>query len=302
MRSPVPEVRPQLVVEVLPSGRRDTRPLLVVEDNAVNQAVAKGLLKRLGYTVEVASSGAEALEMLGRNAYALILMDCQMPEMDGFEVTRRIRSGTAGALDPSVPIIALTANAMHGDRELCLQAGMDDHVPKPVDSRLLGEAITRWLGARTAVPVAEESSAGSTAASARSTTLSVESGNPGGEAGGEVVGMVFDRENFLRRVMGDEELATMVLNGFREDLPRLLGALETALETGDLSKATLQAHTIKGSAANVGAEALRGVAGRMEEDGRRGDLGAMRGALAVLRTQCARFEETLGHESTDCRR
>ncbi len=308
VRSPVPEVRPQLVVEALPSGRRDTRPLLVVEDNAVNQAVAKGLLKRLGYTVEVASSGAEALEMLGRNAYALILMDCQMPEMDGFEVTRRIRSGTAGALDPTVPIIALTANAMHGDREICLQAGMDDHVPKPVDSRLLGEAITRWLGAGSATPMAEASSvrsaaaAAAAAATARSTTLSVESGNPGGEAGGEVVGMVFDRENFLRRVMGDEELATMVLNGFREDLPRLLGALETALETGDLSKATLQAHTIKGSAANVGAEALRGVAGRMEEDGRRGDLGAMRGALAVLRTQCARFEETLGHESTDCRR
>jgi PAS domain S-box-containing protein len=302
VRGPVLEVRPQLVAEALPSGMRDTRPLLLVEDNPVNQAVAKGLLKRLGYVMEVASSGREALELLGRNTYALILMDCQMPEMDGFEVTRRIRSGTAGALDPAVPIIALTANAMHGDREICLQAGMDDHVPKPVDARILGEAIGRWMGARTSAPVTEPPPAVPMEGQGRSMTRMVEPGNPAGEGDGDEGGMVFDRENFLRRVMGDEELANMVLSGFREDLPRLMGALEAALEMDDVSKATLQAHTIKGSAANVGAEALRGVAGRMEEDGRRGDLGAMRGAVAALRVQYARFEETLGHESADSRR
>jgi len=120
--------------------------------------------------------------------------------------------------------------------------------------------------------------------------------------GGRIgVDRAFDRENFMRRVMGDEELATLVLSGFRENLPRLLAALEGAVEAGDMPNATLQAHTIKGSAAHVGAEAVRGVAGRMEKDGRRGDLAALCAKVAMLRRQCARFEKTLSHENADRR-
>ncbi|MBI4878634.1 MAG: CHASE domain-containing protein [Planctomycetes bacterium] len=125
--------------------RRDRR-LLLVEDNTTNQIVATSILKRLGYRTDVAANGREAIHMLRQAPYDLVLMDCQMPEMDGVEATRRIRAGSSGVLNPAVTIIAMTANAARGDREECLRAGMDDYVAKPVSPRLLEEALARWLG------------------------------------------------------------------------------------------------------------------------------------------------------------
>ena len=117
--------------------------VLVVEDNPVNQLVAAEMLKRLGLHADVAGNGAEALEVLDRLPYDLILMDCQMPVMDGFEATRRLRK-TDG---PRLPVIAMTANAIRGDRERCLDAGMDDYLPKPVRISELKAMMRRWLPA-----------------------------------------------------------------------------------------------------------------------------------------------------------
>lgn len=119
---------------------RTTR-ILLAEDNIVNQRVALRQLKRLGYSADVASSGVEVLEAVARTRYDVILMDCQMPEMDGYEATRRIRS-LPNSLGP-IRIIAMTANAMHGDRERCLEAGMDDYVSKPVNIDELRAALER---------------------------------------------------------------------------------------------------------------------------------------------------------------
>jgi CheY-like chemotaxis protein len=105
------------------------------------------MLKKLGHTIDVARNGLEAVEALGRVAYDLVLMDCQMPELDGFDATRRIRAEGSGCLAPNVPIIAMTANAMAGDRERCLAAGMDDYLTKPISLQALGDAIDRWLPA-----------------------------------------------------------------------------------------------------------------------------------------------------------
>lgn len=116
--------------------------LLLVEDNAVNQRVAVGLIRKLGYDVEAVSSGSEAIEAVRANSYQAILMDCQMPEMDGFEVTARIRQMEGEAA--TTPIIALTANALPGDRERCLEAGMDDYIPKPLQMARLAEVLGRW--------------------------------------------------------------------------------------------------------------------------------------------------------------
>jgi PAS domain S-box-containing protein len=129
--SPIPISRPAA----------DRARVLIAEDNLVNQKVAVRLVQRLGFAADVAANGVEALAALDRTAYDLILMDCQMPEMDGFETTRRIRR--AGE---NLPIIAMTANAMKGDREMCLEAGMDDYLTKPIDLAALSTALTRWSG------------------------------------------------------------------------------------------------------------------------------------------------------------
>jgi CheY-like chemotaxis protein len=117
--------------------------ILVAEDNPINQKVAQRLLEKLGYSVEVAANGREAVQKWAAGSYDLILMDCQMPEMDGYEATREIRSTEAGRRH--IPIIALTANAMVGDREKCLSAGMDGFVPKPIRTGVLSDAIKQLL-------------------------------------------------------------------------------------------------------------------------------------------------------------
>ena len=120
--------------------------ILVVEDNPVNQLVAVRMLEKLGHHADVAANGKEALDALRTIPYDLVFMDCQMPEMDGFEAAQRIRQGEAGQTRVGIPIIAMTARAMQGDREACLSSGMNDYVTKPVDPVVLSEVLGTWLG------------------------------------------------------------------------------------------------------------------------------------------------------------
>ena len=135
-------------------GPREVR-ILLAEDNLVNQKVALALLARLGLKADVAATGVEALDALVGVTYDLVLMDCQMPEMDGFEATRRLRDRERGRR--RLPVVAMTANAMVGDRERCLEAGMDDHIPKPVRVADLHRALVRWLPAGAVPPLSRES-------------------------------------------------------------------------------------------------------------------------------------------------
>jgi CheY-like chemotaxis protein len=118
--------------------------VLLVEDNAVNQQVGVTMLRRLGCRVDLARNGIEAVSMSGERAYDVILMDCQMPEMDGFEATARIRAREARTGASRIPIVALTANVMRGDRERCLTAGMDDYLAKPFKKVELVATVSRW--------------------------------------------------------------------------------------------------------------------------------------------------------------
>jgi CheY-like chemotaxis protein len=120
--------------------------VLAADDNAINRIVTRAMLANVGFETAMAENGREAMEMAAQHEYAAILMDCQMPEMDGFEATREIRKAEHGRR--RVPIIAMTAMAMPGDRERCLEAGMDDYLSKPVRRDELGEAIRRWLPVR----------------------------------------------------------------------------------------------------------------------------------------------------------
>jgi two-component system, sensor histidine kinase and response regulator len=135
------------VNSILEMHARDVRPdapiVLVVEDNETNRVVATALLSRRGLRTAVAQNGVEAVEMVATNDYAAVFMDCSMPELDGWEATRRIRARETA--DARVPIIALTAHSTKADRERCLRAGMDDYLSKPIRADLLDETLARWL-------------------------------------------------------------------------------------------------------------------------------------------------------------
>jgi two-component system, sensor histidine kinase and response regulator len=139
--------KPILTRYAIQEERANRLRVLVAEDNIVNQKVARNMLEALGFRVEVAANGNEVLAALAAAPFDLVLMDCRMPERDGYETSRAIRSGTAGVLDPGIPIIALTAHALQGAREQCLAAGMNDYISKPIERQSLIEAIEKWFPA-----------------------------------------------------------------------------------------------------------------------------------------------------------
>jgi two-component system sensor histidine kinase/response regulator len=255
--------------------------ILLAEDNITNQQVALGILKKLGLRADAVANGAEALKALKTLPYDLVLMDVQMPEMDGIEATRRIRDPRFTIPNRRIPIIAMTARAMQGDRERCLEAGMDDYVAKPVSPRSLAEVLDKWLPQGSAAttgqaPVAPEG------------TASVPAQEP--EA------LVFDRAGMMTRVMEDEGLANEIVAAFLEDIPQQIAALRRFLEAGDAQGAGRQAHAIKGASATVGGERLRAVASEMEKAGQAGDLTAVAGHLAELDAQFDRLKQAMTKE------
>jgi CheY-like chemotaxis protein len=138
--------RSSAVSEVLPVSKisLSKQRILLVEDVKVNVIVATGMIHAMGHELDTAENGLAALEKLREKDYDIVLMDCQMPEMDGFQCTAAIRAGGSDVRNPKIPIIAMTAHAMSGDREKCLAAGMDDYISKPIESKLLAKAIHKW--------------------------------------------------------------------------------------------------------------------------------------------------------------
>ena len=147
------EETPRLITQqsMLEAAKHSVR-ILLVEDNPVNQKLAVAMLKRMGHRVTLANNGAEACVIFDRDPFDLVLMDVQMPEMDGFEATRRLRQRERET-GIRVPIVAMTAHAMSGDRERCLDAGMDDHITKPISRKVLEETVMRYSGAAADIPV-----------------------------------------------------------------------------------------------------------------------------------------------------
>jgi signal transduction histidine kinase/DNA-binding response OmpR family regulator/HPt (histidine-containing phosphotransfer) domain-containing protein len=262
-------------------ARADRRRILLVEDNMTNQVVARAILTRLGKRVDAVASGIEAIAALRRIPYDLVLMDCQMPEMDGFEATRRIRSGEAGKEIVAIPIIAMTAHAMRGDRERCLEAGMDDYLAKPVRPEALAAVLARWDGGT-------PESKGSPADGVRT-----ESTEAAAAAPGAAVPEVFDREGLLARVMGDRALAQEITQAFLADTPEQLRRLRSAIEAGNSDLARRQAHTIKGAAATMGGVALAEIAARLEEQGKAANLERMWEYLPQLDERYAQLRSVL---------
>jgi CheY-like chemotaxis protein/HPt (histidine-containing phosphotransfer) domain-containing protein len=270
--------RPIVTRHVIREMRRGTLRILLAEDNVTNRQVALGILERLGLRADTAVNGAEAVAALESGLYDLVLMDVQMPVMDGLDATRRIRDPQSAVRQHSIPIIAMTAHAMQGDRERCLAAGMNDYVTKPVSSQALADALVRWL------PREDSAALGPTPF--RSGAAAVEPEEP-------ALTPVFDRAAMMSRLMDDGDLARIVADGFLGDAPRQIEALRGYLAEGDAQGARRQCHTIRGASAAVGGETLRAVAYEMERAAEAGDLHAVTARLPDLELQLARLTEAM---------
>ncbi|MBU8849405.1 MAG: PAS domain S-box protein [Desulfobacterales bacterium] len=232
--------------------------ILLAEDNITNQQVATGILKKFGFVgVKTVINGVKAVKTFKEGSYDLVLMDIQMPEMDGFEATRQIRKIESESGRKKTPIIAMTAHAMKKDRDKCISAGMDDYVSKPVDPKVLLEALERWLP--------REKEASDHLASGSCDTLNQET-NRG------INLRVFDKGALMERVMGDMELAETVLLSFLDDMPKQIDALIKFIDQKNTGEAGKQGHQIKGTAGNVGANILGEIAYGIEAAGKAGDL------------------------------
>jgi signal transduction histidine kinase/DNA-binding response OmpR family regulator/HPt (histidine-containing phosphotransfer) domain-containing protein len=247
--------------------KKSQHPILVVEDNLVNQEVMAGVLGILGYTADIVADGRSALQALQATAYAIVLTDCQMPEMDGYELSRRIRDPLTGVLNPQIPIIAVTAHSLSGERENCLAAGMDDYLSKPLRPELLDQALTQWIGAGR-----------SFSAAGTSDPAELPRPNSPGEN-------LFDAEDLLERLMGNEALAKRVAEAFVNSMPQELLALSTAIRNSDGEAIVVAAHSIKGAAANASGMTVSDLAAKMESLGRAGDIASAAEVLPELHAE-----------------
>jgi CheY-like chemotaxis protein len=250
--------------------------ILLAEDNVVNQKVALRLLAQMGYRADVAANGLEAIEAVARQTYDVVLMDVQMPELDGFEASREINRRWPGGQRPR--IVAMTANAMQGDRELCVAAGMDDYVAKPI-------RVEELVGALGRVP-SHRAAATPTAAAAGSESAAP----PTTGAGGEIDRAALDR---LVATTGGPFVAELIVT-FGEDARELLAALRGTLAAQDVDGFRRAAHSLKSTAESLGATALGALARELEAQARAGSLEGAAERLDRLDHHYARAAAALG--------
>ncbi|HEX8341581.1 MAG TPA: response regulator [Tepidisphaeraceae bacterium] len=246
--------------ERAPAGTR----VLIAEDNEVNQFVAAKMLVSRGYVCDVVSDGRQAVERATSGEYDLVLMDCSMPEMDGFEATRLIRAHeAAGPGRPRLPIIALTAEAMNGDREKCRSVGMDDYIAKPIDPHHLFRTIRQAL--RAGGPVRAEALLSAPAAMPMTAPAEI------------------DFAALLERSLGDVDFAVDTLDRFKTRAVQDVNGIERAITAGAFGEVARLAHGLKGAAAHVGARQVRDIAARIERPGTEADRARITAALSELR-------------------
>jgi CheY-like chemotaxis protein len=240
--------------------------ILIVEDNAVNQAVAQGILESLGYAHETASDGGEALRLLDRYSFDLVLMDCQMPVLNGYQATRALRDREEREHRVRVPVVALTAHATSEDRRKCMDAGMDDYISKPVVAEALEAVLGKFLsglGTQTRLPVEVPDA--------------------------EPMAIRFDRDDLLRRLQGNKGLFHRVGTIFVRTLPEQMAQLasEISMTGGDPGPIL---HGIKGACLNAGARRAGLLASGIEDDWNAGRTEEARARIPVLMDEAKALE------------
>jgi PAS domain S-box-containing protein len=261
-------------------GRRPVFPMLprhvrvlLADDNVTNQLVAAGILRKMGASADAVANGAEAVEQLASVPYDLVLMDVQMPVLDGIAATRQIRDPLSPVLNHGIPVIAMTAHALARDQEECLDAGMNDYVTKPVEPFALAAVIEKWLPEG---PVPGPAVPPEQFPRPRLAALAV-----------------YDRAGFLARMMDDEGLRAAIQETFLGDMPAQLKVLGEVVARGDVDEAGALAHRIAGAAGNVGGEVMREVAVAMENAGRARDLAAQARLYPELQERFHQLKEAM---------
>lgn len=248
-------IAPALITRHTLAEQRSRPRILVAEDNLVNQKLAVRMLERLGYRPDIVSNGREALTAFERDAYAAIVMDCQMPVMDGYEATRCIRAQEqrpdSSRTGSHIPIIALTANAMQGDRERCKAAGMDDYLTKPVKTEDLGRLLQRWVPSS----IPEEPVV-----------------SPPPREMSTIDAGIFDANKMLSNIGGDVDLFNQLIRLFLDRHGSMLLDIETAVGQRDNIALERAAHSMKGTAGNLCAPDVVLLAGQLEAVGRLGTI------------------------------
>ncbi|WP_338845533.1 response regulator [Massilia sp. W12] len=267
--APVPLPAPPPVVLKSGAATQERPLILLVDDNTVNQKLGAALLSKFGYRCDVAGNGREALEMLTVKKYALVLMDCQMPVMDGFEATTLLRASEQGTERHHI-VVAMTANVIQGDRERCLACGMDDYLPKPIDPVVMEMTLARWLSNPKAVEevraeVREEAASAHTHPAPRMRQDQV---------------LNLGR---LQEICDDEKQAEReLLQEFQRNSSALMDKIKAALSTMDLQQIEKLAHEMTGAASNVGAEQLETLSRSMNQAAQEADSEQCKAVLALL--------------------
>jgi two-component system sensor histidine kinase/response regulator len=250
------------------------RRILLAEDNPVNQKVARMVLEKLGLDVTVVNNGREAVQAWKGGGFDLILMDCQMPELDGYEATREIRRQEQGR--KTTPIVALTAHAMKGDDEKCRAAGMTDYLTKPLDRGKLSACLERHLGKIDGTDSDDDAP-----------TIIMEAPPP------PPAPAPVDWSGFMQSMDGDEVLARELVDLFIESGDETLAAIVSALGMRDYAAVSEQAHSLKGASANLRATATATAAAKLEAAARSGDTPQIDTLATALRTEVTRTIEYL---------
>ncbi len=275
--------------------------ILVADDHRVNQQLAVMMLERLGYRADVVANGHEAVEAIGRVAYTMVLMDCQMPEMDGYEATRKIREiesrkqkadseqetmNHEAQVTTRLPIIAMTANAMQGDRDKCLAAGMDDYVTKPIAQKELAIMIEKWLPSPEiqGVSAGEDShvNVGGAAVLSNDIILPVD----GAQGSPDLTSVCVEGDVLEElRDIGGVEFVNRMVNQFIQDATTCVNAVEVAVECGDQSRIREAAHGLKGICRNIGARRLAILCEEIEGQARAGMLAAEHETATAIKSE-----------------
>ncbi|HXG83232.1 MAG TPA: response regulator [Pyrinomonadaceae bacterium] len=240
--------------------------ILLAEDNIVNQKVADRQLKNLGYTADMVSNGRQAVEAVEKFGYDIVLMDCQMPEMDGYEATAEIRRREGDS--KHTPIIAMTAHALEGEREKCLAAGMDDYISKPVKVKELEKMLANWL--------------------AVSSALAKETVSPGKQE--KSAAPPVDMERLVSVIGDDPQEVREILDLYLEQMEKNLKTLSAAVKSGDAGEIDLIAHNCHGSSANCGISSVVAPLRELERMGRENQLSGARRCLAEVEREFNRVK------------
>ncbi|MDP6637267.1 MAG: response regulator [Phycisphaerae bacterium] len=285
-----PEESPEEPSETTVTGhslseeRKQAVRILLAEDSVVNQTVALRILNaKLGYNADTVLNGVEAIESLSSKDYDIVLMDCQMPEMDGYDASRTIRDPNSTVRNHNIRIIAMTANAMKGDREKCLAAGMDDYVSKPINPQALAEAIERNLSD---LDIEANVLRQETAPEA-----------PSARVPEETADNLYDKRFAIRLAGGDERLFAELADIFLTESPNMLKRVRIAVCSGDLENAIDAAVAMKGSLGLLAAENAIDAVRALESAARSDDLQGARDAAAVLESKVAQLTSSLSHDT-----